>query len=122
MGMWRTNEFNEPIDAAGTLITGETFSSVKELKHIIVKDHYKDFYRTLTEKLLTYALGRGLDYYDVETVDQIVDRIEKADGRASALLAGVVESAPFQKCRKTVLRRPRRFPSDKPVAINSLTP
>ncbi len=100
MGMWRTSEYNEPIDATGQLITGETFSDVKELKHIIVKDHYEDFYRTVTEKLLTYAVGRGLEYYDVGTVDQIVDRIEKADGRASALLAGVVESAPFLKCRK----------------------
>jgi hypothetical protein len=50
--------------------------------------------------MLTYALGRGLDYYDVETVDQIVSRIEKSNGRASALLSGIVESAPFQKCRQ----------------------
>lgn len=100
MGMFRKTEFNEPIDATGQLITGESFSNVKELKAILVKDHYEDFYRTVTEKLLTYALGRGLEYYDVETVDQIVKRIEKANGRASALLAGVTESAPFQKCRK----------------------
>jgi hypothetical protein len=100
MGMWRDSEYNQPLDATGQLVTGEKFSGVKELKHIIVKDYSVDFYRTVTEKLLTYALGRGLDYYDVETVDQIVNRIEKANGRASALLAGVVESAPFQKCRK----------------------
>jgi hypothetical protein len=53
----------------------------------------------LTEKLLTYALGRGLEYYDVETVDQIVDRLDRADGHFSALLAGVIESAPFQRER-----------------------
>jgi Protein of unknown function (DUF1592)/Protein of unknown function (DUF1588)/Protein of unknown function (DUF1587)/Protein of unknown function (DUF1585)/Protein of unknown function (DUF1595)/Planctomycete cytochrome C len=99
MGMWRDAEFGEPIDAAGKLITGEDFANVKELKRILVKDHYKDFYRTITEKLLIYALGRGLEYYDVETVDQIVERIEKSDGRPSALLAGIVESAPFQKTR-----------------------
>ena len=53
----------------------------------------------MTEKVLTYALGRGLEYYDVETVDQIVARLEQANGRPSALLMGVVESAPFQKTR-----------------------
>jgi hypothetical protein len=102
MGMWRDSEFKQPIDSAGQLITGEEFTNVKELKHILVKNHYKDFYRTITEKLLTYALGRGLEYYDVETVDQIVDRIEKSGGKASALLAGIVESAPFQKTRATL--------------------
>ena len=55
--------------------------------------------RCLTEKLLTYAMGRGLDYYDVESVDQIVDRLERNDGRFSDLLMGIIESAPFQKRR-----------------------
>ena len=100
LGLWREQEFGAPIDAAGQLITGESFTNVKDLKRILVKVHYRDFYRTLTEKLLTYALGRGLEYYDVETVDQIVKRIEEANGRPSALLAGVVESAPFQKTRR----------------------
>ncbi|HEY3855721.1 MAG TPA: DUF1592 domain-containing protein [Verrucomicrobiae bacterium] len=121
MGMWRDQEYNEPIDASSQLITGESFTNVKELKQIIVKDHYVDFYRTATEKLLTYALGRGLDYYDTETVDQIVDKIEKANGHASALLEGVVESAPFLKTRRpspsTV-----SLPSSKPVAANSSEP
>ncbi|PYM10420.1 MAG: hypothetical protein DME18_16330, partial [Verrucomicrobia bacterium] len=48
---------------------------------------------------LTYALGRGVEYYDVETVDAIVERLEKQEGRISALLMGIVESAPFQKRR-----------------------
>jgi hypothetical protein len=48
---------------------------------------------------MTYAMGRGLDYYDVEAVDQIVARLEKENGRFSALLMGVIESAPFQKRR-----------------------
>jgi hypothetical protein len=99
MGMWREQEFGAPIDATGTLITGESFSNIRELKHILVTRHARDFYNTVTEKLLIYALGRGLDYSDVETVDEIVARIEKANGRVSALIAGVVESAPFQKTR-----------------------
>ncbi len=99
MGMWRDQEYGEPIDATGTLITGEKFENIRELKHILVSKHSEDFYTTVTEKLLIYALGRGLEYYDVETVDQIVAKIEKSDGRVSALINGVVESAPFQKTR-----------------------
>jgi hypothetical protein len=99
MGMWRSQEFGDPIDATGKLITGESFNNIQELKHILVTKHSRDFYTTVTEKLLIYALGRGLDYYDVETVDEIVARLEKADGRVSALISGVVESAPFQKTR-----------------------
>jgi hypothetical protein len=104
MGQWRTQEFEQPIDATGKLITGEDFKDVRELKHILVKNHYKDFYRTLTEKMLTYALGRGLDYYDVETVDQIAARLEQADGRPSALLTGIVESVPFQKTQGSAMQ------------------
>ena len=99
LGMWRDQEFSQPIDVSGKLVTGESFANVRELKQILVKNHAEDFYRTLTQKLLTYALGRGLDYYDVETVDQIVARIEKSGGKPSALIAGIVESAPFQKTR-----------------------
>ncbi|HEY4415520.1 MAG TPA: DUF1592 domain-containing protein [Verrucomicrobiae bacterium] len=99
LGMWRDQEYNQPIDPAGQLATGEKFSNIKELKQVLVKNHAEDFYRTLTQKLLTYALGRGLDYYDVETVDQIVARIEKSGGKPSALFAGIIESAPFQKTR-----------------------
>jgi len=110
LGLWRTREFNQPIDVAGTLLTGERFSDIKELKRILAQKHAEDFYRTLTEKMLTYALGRGLDYYDVETVDQIVSQIEKANGRSSALLNGIVDSAPFQKCRP---------PSSRPAKATS---
>ena len=99
MGMWREAERSQTIDAAGTLITGESFNSVRELKHILAHDHRVDFYRCLTEKLLTYALGRGLEYHDLETIDQIVQRLDREDGRFSALLTGVIESAPFQKMR-----------------------
>jgi len=112
LGVWRGTEFKQPITAAGTLLTGEGFSDFRELKHILAQKHAEDFYRTLTEKMLTYALGRGLDYYDVETVDQIVSRIEKSNGRASALVSGIVESAAFQKCRQ---------PSSRPTKLATLT-
>ncbi|MGQ0635741.1 MAG: DUF1592 domain-containing protein [Planctomycetaceae bacterium] len=99
LGMWRDSERGQPIETEGRLITGESFQTVRELKRILVEKRRSDFYRCLTEKLLTYALGRGIEYYDVETVDQIVDRLEREQGRFSALLLGIVESAPFQKRR-----------------------
>ncbi len=99
LGMWRDKERNQLIEPAGKLITGESFNDVRELKHILMKEHRTDFYRCLTQKLLTYALGRGLECYDVETVDQIVDRLERENGRFSVLLMGIIESAPFQERR-----------------------
>lgn len=99
LGMWRERERGQLIEPAGKLITGETFKDVRELKHILVTNHRTDFYRCLTEKLLTYAVGRGLEYYDVETVDKIVRELEQNNGRFSVLLNGIIESAPFQKQR-----------------------
>ncbi len=99
VGLWRDSERKQPIVTQGSLITGETFNSVKDLKRILVTGHREDFYRTLTGKLLTYATGRGMEYYDVETIDRIVKRLDDNDGRFSALLMGVIESAPFQKMR-----------------------
>jgi hypothetical protein len=97
--MWREKERNQQIDAAGKLITGESFNNVRELKHILANERRQDFYRCLTEKLLTYALGRGLEDYDAETVDQIVQRLDQGNGRFLPLLTGIIESAPFQKQR-----------------------
>jgi hypothetical protein len=99
LGMWREQERGVPIDAAGKLITGETFDGIRDVKRALATRHRLDFYRCLAEKLLTYALGRGLEYYDVESVDRIVQRIDEANGRFSALLTGVIESAPFQRTR-----------------------
>ena len=100
MGMWRTSELNQPIQTGGKLITGEAFADVRELKHILATRHHRNFYYNLAEKLLTYALGRGLEYYDVATVDQLVDQLEISGGKPSALLQGIVNSAPFQQRRE----------------------
>jgi hypothetical protein len=99
LGIWRERERGLPIDASGQLITGEKFQNIRQLKAALKRNHITDFYRCVTEKLLTYALGRGLDENDVETVDRIVDRLQRDNGRFLALLYGVVESTPFQKRR-----------------------
>ncbi len=96
LGLWRETEHGQAIDAAGQLITGESFEDIRDLKRILSSSRQLDFYRCLTEKLLTYALGRGLEYYDVDAVDRIVDRLRQTGGRSSALLNGIVHSAPFQ--------------------------
>jgi hypothetical protein len=100
MGAWRTTELGQPIDPKGKLITGEEFSNVQELKRILVTEHREDFYHAFSEKLLTYALGRGVEYYDVDTLDQLVSQLEHAEGRPSALIRGIIESAPFQQRRQ----------------------
>jgi hypothetical protein len=99
LGNWRDAENEQPIDASGKLITGESFDGVRELKAVLKDKYRNNFYRCLTEKLLTYALGRGLEYYDEVTVDRIVDELERENGRFSALITGIIESAPFQKRR-----------------------
>ena len=99
LGAWRETDAGQPIEPAGRLITGEKFADVRELKRVLSRDRKLDVYRCLTEKLMTYALGRGLDYYDTHTLDDIVDRLNRADGRMSVLMMGVIESPAFQKQR-----------------------
>jgi hypothetical protein len=99
LGKWRDQEYKQKIDPSGQLATGETFTNITELKHILVSNHKLEFYRCLTEKMLTYALGRGLEYYDVPTVDKIVENLDRNHGAFSALLNGVIQSAPFQQQR-----------------------
>ena len=100
MGQWRTADMNQPIEAAGKLITGEKFADIRELKRILATAHRGDFYRCVSEKLLTYALGRGVEYYDTDTLDQLVASLEAAGGRPSVLIRGIIESAPFQQRRR----------------------
>jgi hypothetical protein len=100
MGAWRDKESQQTIEVAGKLITGEKFADVTALKHVLTHERRFDYYRCLTEKLLTYALGRGLNYRDIETVDQIVDQLERSGGKMSVLVYGVIDSAPFQKLRR----------------------
>ena len=99
LGMWRDREKEQPIDASGKLITGESFLDVRDLKKILRERHASDFYRCVTEKMLTYALGRGLQETDEQTLDLIVQRLTENDGKFSALIQGVIDSAPFQKQR-----------------------
>jgi Protein of unknown function (DUF1588)/Protein of unknown function (DUF1585)/Protein of unknown function (DUF1592) len=121
MGMWREKERGQPIDAAGRLATGEEFSNVRDMKKVLAGKYRDDFYRCLTEKMLTYALGRGLEHYDVETVDRIVERLGREGGHFSVLLSGIVESAPFQKLRHPDFREnsPRPKPLEQRASLDT---
>jgi hypothetical protein len=100
MGQWRTSELARPVEPAGTLITGESFADVRELKHVLATARRRDFYYALSEKMLTYALGRGVEHYDTLTLDHLVAELETSGGRPSALLNGIINSVPFQQRRR----------------------
>ena len=99
IGQYRTKEDGQKIDSGGELITGEKFSNVAGLKLILADKRREDFYRCLAEKLLIYATGRGMEYYDAPTIDLLVKRLHENKGSMKELLIGVIESAPFQKRR-----------------------
>ena len=98
IGGWREREGKFPIDASGTLLGGQTFNGPAELKSIL-KGRQEAFSRCLTEKMLTYALGRGMEPYDKCTVDRIVAALAKNDHKFSTLIVEVVKSEPFQMRR-----------------------
>jgi mono/diheme cytochrome c family protein len=97
VGRWRERDGTQPIDAKGALPTGEEFDGPMELIAIL-NQRRADFGRCLTEKLLTYALGRGVEWYDKCAVDEILARL-RTDDRFATLILAIVESAPFQMRR-----------------------
>ena len=94
IGRWRDKDDGFKIDPAGILPDGKAFSGPKELK-MIMRGKKDLFARSLSEKVLTYALGRGLEYYDKCALDKIVEGLGKNDYRFSVLLTEVVKSEPF---------------------------
>lgn len=99
VGRFREKEKGLPIDAAGTLVRGQPFKDIGELRDILARDMADDFTRNLAENMLTFALGRGLEHSDKPAVKEVVRRT-KADGyKFQELMLAVLESAPFQKMR-----------------------
>ena len=101
VGAWRTKDGNFPIDPSGILPDGRQFNGAQELKGIL-KANQQAFAEGMTEKLLTYALGRGLERYDKPTVQQIAKKVAASDYRFSSLVMEIVNSLPFQY-RRTAL-------------------
>ncbi|MBS0203471.1 MAG: DUF1592 domain-containing protein [Planctomycetes bacterium] len=95
VGRWREMEGGQAIDVTGGLIDGSEFKGVSGLETALLS-RPELFVRTLTEKLLTYGLGRGVEYYDAPAVRQIVRDARNDDYRFSSLIVGIVKSTPFQ--------------------------
>ena len=99
IGEWRdVNEGGTPVDATGVLPDGSRFEGRAGLSGLLLA-RPDDFVGTVTEKLLTYALGRGMEHYDAPTVRKIVRRAAGEDYRWSSIILGIVNSAPFQMRR-----------------------
>lgn len=99
VGRWRTkSEANQPIDASGAMPGGVTFEGVNGLRQVLLSQPER-FVTTLTSKLLTYALGRGVEYSDMPAVRRIVRTCAADQYKLSALVLGVVNSVPFQMRR-----------------------
>jgi hypothetical protein len=96
VGQWRMHESNgAPVDASGTLPGAGDLQSVKGLEDAVMA-RPELFATTLTEKLLTFALGRGVESYDGPAVRKIVRDAEKNDYRFSSIILGITKSVPFQ--------------------------
>ena len=99
MGSWRTEESGSPIDATGLLVDGTKVDGVVSLRNAILA-RPEVFVGTVTEKLMIYALGRGLNPYDMPAVRAIVRDSASSNYRLTSIIMGVVRSLPFQMRKK----------------------
>ncbi len=100
-GKWRATDGGVPIDASGQMVDGTKLSGPASLREALLS-RSDVFVSTLTEKLMTYALGRGLKYYDMPAVRAITREARRNDDRLSSIVLGIVKSAPFQMKMKPV--------------------
>jgi hypothetical protein len=94
LGRWRTVSDGAPVDATASLPDGSRFDGVAGLRQLLIS-HREDFVRTFTDRLLSYALGRGTGTGDAPAVRQIVRDTAARDYRWSAIVAAIVRSTPF---------------------------
>jgi hypothetical protein len=94
LGKWRIVADDEKVDASAKLPDGATFNGIVGLRSLLLQ-HKGDYVRTLTEKLMAYSIGRGIEYYDLPAVRKITKESASADYRWSSLVLGIVRSQPF---------------------------
>lgn len=95
-GSWRTKENGKPIDASGQLGEGQNFQGADDLRKLLIEHHREDFLRSVSSKMLTYALGRGTDWYDKPAIDRIVTETQAQNLGTRALIHALIRSVPFQ--------------------------
>jgi hypothetical protein len=98
IGKWRTMDGGFPVDSSGVLPGGKTFATPADMR-MILGERLPEFSRTLTEKLLVYALGRGLERYDRPTIREITTRVAASGYGFQTMVREVVRSLPFQSRR-----------------------
>lgn len=96
IGGWRTMDGKDPIDSSGVLPDGKKFNGPAELK-VVLLNRQEEFRRCIAEKLLTYAIGRGLEYYDACAVQRIAGACGQQDNRFSVLITEIVRSPAFRQ-------------------------
>ena len=118
-GRWRTTEGNSPIDASGKLVDGTPLNGVKDLRAALLS-RSDAFVTSFTEKLLTYALGRRIEYYDEPSVREITRAARVENYRFSAVVLGIVRSAPFQMKVKGKLVAPgtKKLEGQRQASVN----
>jgi len=99
VGRWRSEDAGAPIDASGTLPDGTRFQGPAGLSQLLLTKYRDDFVRTATEKLLTYALGRGVEYYDYPVIRSINRDAARDNYHVSSWILAIVKSTPFQMRR-----------------------
>jgi hypothetical protein len=99
VGRWREQDQGLPIDASGLLPDGSTFAGAFEMQQTIKTRRQTDFTRCLTEKMLIYATGRGMEYFDECALDTIMEQLQAKESRFSELILLVAGSDPFTKRR-----------------------
>jgi hypothetical protein len=95
VGRWRDADAGQPIDALSTLLDGSTVDGLAGVQSMLLR-HPELFVTAFTEKLLMYALGRNVQYYDAPAVRAIVRRAAEQNYAFSAIVGGIVDSVPFQ--------------------------
>jgi hypothetical protein len=98
IGKWRTQDGKFPVDPSGTFPNGKSFTNPAGMKELL-KEDLPEFARCLTEKLLTYSLGRGVESYDRRTVQDVVKQAAAQDYRFQSFIQAIVKSVPFQQRR-----------------------
>ena len=120
VGQWRdVDETFSPLDTSGALPDGTQFTTLTNFREALWA-HPERFVHNMTEKLLTYALGRGVEYYDQPAIRRIVREAAETDYRFSALLMGVVSSLPFQMRQRQRAVRSRRVDAAR-LTLTTLT-
>jgi hypothetical protein len=103
VGAWRTKDGDTAVDAGGELPGGKSFRGPKQLRQVLL-ERRDEFRRCLAEKLLTYAIGRGLEWYDACAVERIAERSAAGGDRFSVMVAEIVKSPAFRKRESTAAR------------------